>query len=576
MPIGPRVIIKILLGPFTVFAVLLSLNLFWRKMMLYPYLQLLIRPSMFFIVAVMAPFLAVAAPPAPSFYWSTVVNNGDTIPDSTKMFNSYNQPSVNNEGLVVFRARGKGPGEPPHGIYTRDMAIMDGPVIKISDRNSPVPAPNNLNETFIEFPSFPRIDPQSNTLAFRGNSKPVWSYTVDGEDSRAGTSGIYTNPSGTLITGASKLGAVPGFGYFEVPSTTPGTSFDVFPGAPSVTKANTIVFKGNYTDPNHEGSETGVYYRQVLKNGGVAPVQLIANNVATKIPGTQTLFGSTAPPSAAKGKAVFAGFDNEEEPTVGGIYLTQLKPKSALATLVRIGSPVPEVASETFNRIGEGLSFDGRYVGFWGAWGSATKEVNVECPKEGNKNLRAYCLLQSPLKEGEGLDPTNPDNHTGQYVLYVPLNQGIFVHDTLKRKTVMVAQTGQEFSNFVYWNFSGKAPGTGEGEESDDGELARWRSAAFVAVDGIGKSFLAAFKATKVNGLNGIYMGAGPNSNLSIPLTVVDTTTDGGVLDPAAAGLQITEIGIERDAFRNGKLVINASMGTEETGWAGIYIGELH
>ena len=40
--------------------------------------------------------------------WYTVVNNGDVMPDSTKKFNAYNQPSVNNLGDVVFRARSKG------------------------------------------------------------------------------------------------------------------------------------------------------------------------------------------------------------------------------------------------------------------------------------------------------------------------------------------------------------------------------------------------------------------------------------------------------------------------------------
>ncbi len=77
----------------------------------------------------------------------------------------------------------------------------------------------------------------SDTIATRGNHQPVWNYVTAGEprdETRAGTTGIYTNPFGDLITGASKLGAVPEFSFFEVPEF-PGTRFEVFPGAPSVT-----------------------------------------------------------------------------------------------------------------------------------------------------------------------------------------------------------------------------------------------------------------------------------------------------------------------------------------------------
>jgi len=54
--------------------------------------------------------------------WLTVVNNGDNVPwdARSRNFNSYNQPSVNGFGLVVFRARSKdGPpyGEASHGVY---------------------------------------------------------------------------------------------------------------------------------------------------------------------------------------------------------------------------------------------------------------------------------------------------------------------------------------------------------------------------------------------------------------------------------------------------------------------------
>ena len=54
-----------------------------------------------------------------NFNWSTVVNNGDFMPTDQcdpnqasvppcRVFNSYNQPSVNARGVVVFRARSRG------------------------------------------------------------------------------------------------------------------------------------------------------------------------------------------------------------------------------------------------------------------------------------------------------------------------------------------------------------------------------------------------------------------------------------------------------------------------------------
>ena len=133
-----------------------------------------------------------AAPPNPTFDWTTVVNNNDLMPGAPneRPFNSYNQPSVNLNGLVVIRARSKG-GDgggggggfgdeqggghgPTHGIYTRDMAVEDSEIIRILDRTTEVPQPNNLRTTFVETPSFPRIDMDSDTTATRGNHQPAW------------------------------------------------------------------------------------------------------------------------------------------------------------------------------------------------------------------------------------------------------------------------------------------------------------------------------------------------------------------------------------------------------------------
>ena len=66
--------------------------------------------------------------PRPPSTGLTVVNNNDVMPGApgARTFNSYNQPSVNLDGLVVFRARSRGGarlGQPTHGIYTRDMLV---------------------------------------------------------------------------------------------------------------------------------------------------------------------------------------------------------------------------------------------------------------------------------------------------------------------------------------------------------------------------------------------------------------------------------------------------------------------
>ena len=440
-------------------------------------------------------------------------------------------------------------------------------------------------------------------------------FTADGEIvEQLGTTGIYTNPFGPLVTGASKLGSVAGFSFFQVPEA-PGTPFDVFPGAPAVTGTNTIVFKGNYTTSGI--GRTGVYYRDLTATaipspdggtlapaGGIAPAILIANNVDTRIPGTNTIFGSTAPPSAANDQAVFAGFDNEDAPTMGGIYLVPLTgSRPPLTMLVSIGSQVPgQSRAARFNRLGEGVSFDGRFVAFWGAWGTATKTVRLYCPQEGNKDRIAFSNNVGQFDPVTGEFPGDPnsicddasDPNVGiscYQEKQVPVHQGIFVYDTRTRQTHVVAVTGDGYDDFVYWNYSGMVPGTAGGSEGDDGEPARWRSASFVAVSGMADgsladaTFDAAFKARTgsidpvtnvyVDPVDGIYLRKGPGQ--SPVATVVQTGMDGALIDPEAVddlgnGLPVTEMGLERDGFRGNSLVVNVTMGSEETGWAGVYL----
>lgn len=498
--------------------------------------------------------------------WDTGVNAATLMPNSTKTFNSYTQPAVNGRGLVVFRAHSKGESEPVRGIYTLDMGAGNKPIQEIASGAMEVPPPNNTPyqdklASFNEFPSIARIDIGSDTTAFRGQSQPVWTYVLgDGTESRVGSAGIYVHPhsAGSLLTGVGLLGALPDFSYMQVPGASPGTRFDQFPGAPAVTGATIIAFKGNYTEG--DSGKTGVFYRDIQAESGKSPVVLIAN-VNTVIPnqpaGGTVTFGSTSPPSAADGYMVFAGFDNEESPSLGGIYRAPIQPDATLETLVGIGSPVPG-ESATFNRLGEGVSFDGRFVGFWGAWGEETRPLLLICPSDGNQDMIASCNSMHP----NGFETT------------VPLRQGIFVYDTQTSEIIPIAKTGNNFDDFVYWVFSGRPPGAhgGAGEDIVP-EPPRWRSSSFVAVSGKANSlFRTVFKA-KIGSVDGLYLRQGGDpSEIQV---VLDTTLPGQGLDSQApAGATITAVGVERDGFRGDWLVLTSSMLDAITGetWGGIYV----
>jgi hypothetical protein len=273
---------------------------------------------------------------------------------------------------------------------------------------------------------------------------------------------------------------------------------------------------------------------------------------------------------------VFAGFDNEEAPTLGGLYLAPIAQTPPLTTLVSIGGRVPgEGVNTRFTGLGEGAAFDGRYVGFWGSWGSATRTVRLYCPTEGNKDRIAYCNTNLVCEDGTiEMDPNSTCDATGCWQeRQVPVNQGVFVHDTLGSGTRTVAKTSARFDDFLFWNYSGKTPcvGGGHSEEGaeDDGEPARWRSAAFVAVSGLA----VAFKARTGN-IVGVYYNGQPGQDV---FTVADTRTLGQSLDPEAPyGSFVTEVGLEREGLRGSWLAIAAKMavegGTEEDGMAGVYI----
>ncbi len=511
--------------------------------------------------------------------WTTVVNNGQLMPNSKKLFNSYNQPSIDPSGLVVFRARSKGPSQPVRGIYTRDMGVPAAPISVVAAVGAEVPQPNNTPSggggsglaAFNEFPSFPRIDVGSRMIATRAQTQPTWTYLLpDGSESRVGTAGVYATVDGALNTATCLLGNVRDaatgelvFPWWQVPGTAAGTRFDQFPGAASPCDSEFVVFKGNWTDVAAATGRTGVYYRSTTAADGAASVVRIADSLMP-IPGQAGLnkvpFGSTAPPSAAFGHAVFLGLDSEESPTMGGIYLAALMPDPPLAPVALLGDQVPgESAGTVFNRMGEALSFDGRWVGFWAAWGTETRSITLQCPTDGQEDILQYCTEHYP----EG------------FMVDVPVHQGFFVADIQTGEVHTLAKTGAGIDDMMYWNFSGSPPGSGSGDEGGEQEPPRWRSATFVAINGLGSTNVqAVFKARaagddllfQVTGLDGV---ASPLAGTGTPGVDIDSQ--------APAGSQVISIGIERDALRNGMLAMTASMLDEVSGesWAGVYVSPV-
>lgn len=224
------------------------------------------------------------------------------------------------------------------------MAIPGAPIVtQAQTRSTLAPYPNNLGATFVAVPSFPRIDGDG-AIAFRGQTQPVWAFTdpATGESSRAGTTGVYSNLGGGLVTGASQLGFLDDFDYFAVPGT--GEKLDQFPGAPSPT-GNLVTYKANWTTASGEGM-TGVLFRDVVADGGESPTGLIAKR-GDPIPGeggvagSGAKFGSTASPSASGNKVVFTGLDNEAAPTAGGVYIADISTTPNVTALVDFSSGVP-------------------------------------------------------------------------------------------------------------------------------------------------------------------------------------------------------------------------------------------
>jgi len=513
--------------------------------------------------------------------WKVVSNNQTLVPGSTELkFFSYNQPSINSSGLLVFRGRARGAtgsggsggsGGMSRGVFAVDACQPSPKLYTVAETGSSVPAPNNTDATFNEFPSIPRIDMNSAVMATRGQSSPVWSLS---DGTRLGTAGVYVASAAGLSTGIGLLGSVPEFFYMQVPNaSTTGLKFDQFPGSPAVSDGKYLAFKGNFTDGIT--SRTGVYYRDLSVSN--SPVHVIADS-SMLIPGSATAFGSTAPPSAANGKVAFVGLDNEDAPTAGGLYIAPLADNPALTPLVQIGLTVVTdsagnpVTSDhpTFTALGEGLAFDGRYIAFWGAWGTDMREITLTCPEDGNADLVAACQEQYPP--------------SGVTTKSVPVNQGMFLYDTVQNKLRMVARagSGEQFQDFLFWVFSGAAGGSGE-SGATDAEPPRWRASAFAAVDGtrgvIFKGMLTPAE-TVTTPSSGIYGAAFVGNALGAVFKIVEIGDSIAALDSAApADSTIGSLGIERESLRSGWLTITIASAETETeseeaevvGWAGIY-----
>lgn len=518
--------------------------------------------------------------------WLTVVNNSVAVPGTSETFASYGQPSVNTHGVVVFRGRSTGSSERQSGVYKRRN--LTSPIEDVVDKDFLVPYPNNLDAKFTEFPSIPRISPNAENIATIGNHKPVYRYVLPtGEETRVGTTGIYAQlESDLLITAASKLGAVPGFGYYCVPETETAVPFSVFPGSPAINDAGTIVFKGNYSVDGTE--RTGIFYRGVLNTpgGGNDEVKMITAsgknipNLPPHLTFKKISFGSTAPPTVVGDDVVFTGLDNEDAPRYGGIYLASLTPSR-----VEAGHPLRAIAQvgnqawlgNSFSWVGESLSFDGRYLAFWGARGNAMKSIRLYCPIDGNADLIAYC---------NGEDPNSifdPETERWYQMKQVPVDQGIFLYDRLGDSTVQISSSLTDFNDYLFWVYSGKAPGTGGGDE--DAEPPRWRASAFMSVyDGI-VAFKARTATLDPNGnyqdiVDGIYVKM-PAPGRPIPgtglQTVMETGMDGSLLDPVLqpGEMLISGVGIEREGLRGRHLAITVSMENAEAGWGGIYMADV-
>lgn len=505
--------------------------------------------------------------------WQTIANGSTAMPGTktTTLFNLFGPVSINAAGLAAFNGQSAVTTSDSEettstkGLYTVDLAT--GTVSRIADTSTLVPDPNTITygltlAKFGGFPSFARIDQNSSVVGFVGTHPPVLQLLNDG---RVGSSGLYANPSTVLDTGVGLFTQDP-YTYFQIPDL-PATAFGAFPNAPAIVGGNTIVFKGDYLSGTTVA--TGVYYRDLVADSGESPVTLLASVNSTQIPEKTLKFGYFGAPSAVGTTAVFVGYDQKDAPTAGGIYSASISSAPALNPLVTIGTLVPgETETDTFTRFGEALSFDGRYVGFWGAWGTDISKIHVTCSEQ-DAAVQAYCLT------------VFPDGYDAQ----VPVHQGMFVYDITSSTLTTVAKAGTDFTDFTYWPFVGTLPEEGaptdvgsSGGGGDETEVevpleppAFVLSTSIVVAGQSSTAYQVAFKA-KTGSVDGIYITSGPETALI--LTALDTTMIGTTVDGASnATSTIKKLDLEREGLRGTRLAIGASMhdSATSTDAAGLY-----
>ena len=214
------------------------------------------------------------------------------------------------------------------------------------------------------------------------------------------------------------------------------------------------------------------------------------------------------------------------------------------------------------------MSFDGRYIAFWGAWGNETRTLRLYCPEDGNADIRNYC---------NGVDPLSVyDDETMRWYQeqQIPARQGIFLYDMLQDRAYLVSRNDTVFADYLFWVYSGKVPGSGT---DIDAEPPEWRSSSFLAVSDGTVVFKARTGYLAKNNeyfdfIDGLYMAEPVNGSPLI--TIAETGMDGSLFDPSLVPgtMPITGLSIERDGFRGRRLAVTATMANEEAGWGGIYM----
>lgn len=500
--------------------------------------------------------------------WNVMANGTKVLPATTTPFANFSMASVNSSGLAAFRGQsvvttsdGTGETSSTTGIYTADLA-NGGTIARVADISMTVPEPNELTygqtlAKFGGFPSYPNVDASNPFVAFNATHPPVVSL-VDG---KGGSFGLYSNPDGVVATGVgafvTTLNDV--YDYFQVPEL-PGIPFGAFPYSPSAVGGDTLVFKGDYL--NGTAVAMGIYYRDVSSSS--AAVTRIASTFDSKIPGSTRTFAYFGAPTAVGNDVVFVGYDKKTAPTMGGIMMAPVSALPTITSLVKIGDLVPGSTTDTFTQFADPVAFDGRYVVFWGAWGTDMISKTLSCSDIQDPAMSSFC--------------STTVYPTGSTTVQVPAHQGIFLYDTqAEGAPIALAVTGSGFNNFAYYTFVGSLPeegaptdvggggqggGGGETETEVPLEAPGFVLTPNVAVAGqSGSNYTAVFKGN-TGSVDGIYMATGSGLEAAPALTtVLDTTMAGSKVDYNAPDTtQIKSLDLEHVGMSGTWLTIGSSL----------------